>query len=75
MIELTPDNSAAYSNLGVVLSHMGDDAGARRMYEKSIELSPTYNAYSNLARQSITAAGEWSKAADCVRKEPEAERS
>jgi tetratricopeptide (TPR) repeat protein/predicted Ser/Thr protein kinase len=49
VLEMTPDNAAAYSNLGVVLMRMQDRAGARRMYEKSIELSPSYSVYTNLA--------------------------
>ncbi len=49
ILDLTPDNAAAYSNLGVVLNRMQDRAGARRMYEKSIALNPSYSTYTNLA--------------------------
>ncbi|HKE21625.1 MAG TPA: protein kinase [Bryobacteraceae bacterium] len=49
VLELTPDNAAAYSNLAVALSRMEDLAGAKRMYEKAIELNPTWAVYANLA--------------------------
>jgi serine/threonine-protein kinase len=67
VLELTPDNAAAYSNLGVVLSKLGDTAGARTMYEKSIALSPTYGAYANLANL-YSAEQRYSLAADTYRK-------
>ena len=67
MIELTPDNSAAYSNLGVALARLENTAAARAMYEKSIALSPTYAAYMNLAN--IYSADEkYNLAADTYRK-------
>ena len=67
VLELTPDNAAAYSNLGVVLSKLGDTAGARAMYEKSIALNPTYGAYANLANL-YSADGQYSLAVDTYRK-------
>ncbi|MCX6631217.1 MAG: protein kinase [Candidatus Solibacter sp.] len=67
VLELTPDNPAAHSNLGVVLSRLEDTAGARKMYEKSIALSPTYNAYANLANLD-SAEERYSLAADMYRK-------
>jgi serine/threonine protein kinase/tetratricopeptide (TPR) repeat protein len=51
VIELTPDNATAYSNLGAVYWGM-EDAKSREAaqvaFSKSIELSPSYAAYSNL---------------------------
>jgi serine/threonine-protein kinase len=67
VLELTPDNSAAYSNLGVVLARLEDLPGAQAMYEKSIALSPTYAAYTNLAN-SYSAQGKYQLSADTYRK-------
>jgi serine/threonine protein kinase/tetratricopeptide (TPR) repeat protein len=51
VIELTPDNATAYSNLGAVYWGM-EDAKSREAaqvaFSKSIALSPSYAAYSNL---------------------------
>lgn len=50
-VELTPDNSQAYFNLGAVLIDSGDPgrfAAAEEALRKSIALSPTYAAYTNL---------------------------
>ncbi|HKS66653.1 MAG TPA: protein kinase [Candidatus Acidoferrales bacterium] len=51
VIQLTPDNAAAYSNLASFYLDMGDAASvplAEQALKKSIELSPSYNAYANL---------------------------
>jgi eukaryotic-like serine/threonine-protein kinase len=51
-IELTPDNGPAYSNLASVYLDMDDPKfvpQAEEALRKSIELSPSYPAYANLA--------------------------
>ena len=51
-IELTPDNPVAYSNLGAAYLDSGDSKKfpqAEAALKKSIELSPSYPAYANLA--------------------------
>ncbi len=51
-IELTPDNAQVYSNLGAVYLDTGDAKKyplAEAALKKSIELSPNYPAYANLA--------------------------
>jgi serine/threonine protein kinase/tetratricopeptide (TPR) repeat protein len=51
VIELTPDNATAYSDLGAEYMDLEDaksrDA-AEAAFKKSIQISPTYAAYSNL---------------------------
>jgi serine/threonine-protein kinase len=50
--ELTPDNAQVYSNLGAVYVDWGDPKvlpEAEKALKKSIELSPSYPAYANLA--------------------------
>jgi serine/threonine-protein kinase len=51
-LELTPDNAGVYENLGVAYSNSNDpnvEAKAEWAFKKSIELSPSYVAYGNLA--------------------------
>jgi tetratricopeptide (TPR) repeat protein len=51
VIELTPDNSAAYSNLGTAYLAIGDAKSlelAATAFRKSLDLTPTYEAYANL---------------------------
>jgi Flp pilus assembly protein TadD len=50
-IELTPDNAQAYFNLGAVYLDIGDTKSlslAEQALKKSVELSPSYQAYANL---------------------------
>jgi tetratricopeptide (TPR) repeat protein len=47
--ELVPSSASAWSNLGGVLQMQGDFVGARRAYDRSLQLEPSKNAYSNLA--------------------------
>jgi serine/threonine protein kinase/tetratricopeptide (TPR) repeat protein len=50
-LELTPDNSVVYGNLGVALLNSGDPkmlAESERTLKKSIAISPSFAAYSNL---------------------------
>ena len=70
-VELTPDNAQAYSNLGAVYVDTGDPKmlpDAEQALKKSIELSPTYAAYANLAslyyheKRFTESAGMWEKA-------------
>ncbi len=51
VIELTPDNATAYSNLGAVYMDVGDaksNEAAEAAFKKSLQLAPKYEAYSNL---------------------------
>ncbi len=51
IIELTPDNPEAYSDLGVQYMQLADSqsaAAAEAAFQKSIQLAPNYQAYSNL---------------------------
>lgn len=50
-VELTPDNAQAYFNLGAVLIDSGDRrryAAAEAALSRSIDLNPSYAAYTNL---------------------------
>jgi len=47
--ELTPDNANAYTNLGALYYSMNRNEDARKAYEKSISITPTYPALANLA--------------------------
>lgn len=48
VIRLAPDHYAALSNLGSALNESGRTAEAITMYQRAIEIKPTYMAYSNL---------------------------
>ncbi len=51
-LELTPDNDGVYENLGIAYGNSDDPAvvaKAEWAFKKSIEISPTYAAYSSLA--------------------------
>jgi serine/threonine-protein kinase len=51
VIELTPDNSEAYSDLGVEYMELKDSqsyAASEAALQKSIQLAPNYQAYTNL---------------------------
>jgi serine/threonine protein kinase/tetratricopeptide (TPR) repeat protein len=51
VIDLTPDNATAYSNLGGEYLMLGDSKSyeaAEAAFKKSIQIAPTYAAYSNL---------------------------
>jgi Flp pilus assembly protein TadD len=39
-VQAEPHNAAALNNLAVSLEQMGDFAGARKAYEKALELKP-----------------------------------
>jgi serine/threonine-protein kinase len=47
-IKYAPDNAILFGNFGVLLYNMQNRAEARRMFENSIALTPTYSSYSNL---------------------------
>jgi eukaryotic-like serine/threonine-protein kinase len=56
-LELTPDNAQVYWNLGATYLDSGDpklQADAERAFKKSIELSPSYQAYANLGALYLT---------------------
>jgi serine/threonine-protein kinase len=64
VIELTPDNPQAYSNLGA--EYIGtDDAAAEAAFQKSIQLAPNYEAYSNIGWLYITQK-RWTDAAHAL---------
>ena len=48
VIELTPDNYIGYANLAAMYLRLGRHAEAAAMLERSLALSPTAEAYSNL---------------------------
>ncbi len=48
VVELTPLNSAGYSNLGEALLRMGDLGAAKKALEKSVSIAPTLAGWSNL---------------------------
>jgi eukaryotic-like serine/threonine-protein kinase len=51
VIELTPDNATAYSNLGAEYIDLADEkqySAAEAALKRSLQISPTYGAYSNL---------------------------
>jgi tetratricopeptide (TPR) repeat protein len=66
VIELTPDNAEAYSNLGAEYMSLNDsqsNAAAEAAFQKSIQLAPNYAAYANLGFLHLTEK----RYADCVR--------
>jgi serine/threonine-protein kinase len=48
IIRIAPDHFGALVNLGAALNELGDVSEAITMYERAIEIRPTYMAYSNL---------------------------
>ena len=57
IIELTPDNPEAYSDLGDMrMADSHSAAAAEAAFQKSIQLAPNYQAYSNLGRLYIRSA-------------------
>ena len=50
VIELTPDNTRGYNNLGVTYLRMQRTTDAVRQWERSIAIRPTFSAASNLGR-------------------------
>jgi eukaryotic-like serine/threonine-protein kinase len=70
VIELTPDNPEAYSDLGVVYMELKDSrsyAAAETAFQKSIQLAPNYQAYTNLGLLYIDQK-RYAEAADATRK-------
>jgi len=68
--QMTPDNPIAYSNLGaayMVLEDPASQAEAQAAFEKSLQLAPTYQAYSNLGYLYLI-AGRYAAAAENLRK-------
>ena len=49
VIELAPDNAAAYANIGVIYYNQNKWQDSVEMNEKSLALKPTADTYSNLA--------------------------
>lgn len=48
VLEITPDNALAHATLGGVMQLLGRDAEAEKHLKQSIELQPSYAAYTNL---------------------------
>jgi len=48
VLEITPDNAMAYATLGGMAQLLGKDAEAEKDLKRSIELQPSYAAYTNL---------------------------
>ena len=70
VIELTPDNPSAYSDLGVVYMELKDSrsyAAAEAAFQKSIQLAPNYQAFTNLGLLYIDQK-RYTEAADATRK-------
>ena len=70
VIELTPDNAEAYSNVGAAYMTLNDDksnALAEASFRKSIQLGPTYVPFTNLAMLYLTER-RYSEAAQNARK-------
>ena len=68
--QMTPDSPIAYSNLGaayMVLRDSASQAEAQAAFEKSLQLAPTYQAYSNLGYLYLI-AGRYAEAAEKLRK-------
>jgi tetratricopeptide (TPR) repeat protein/tRNA A-37 threonylcarbamoyl transferase component Bud32 len=62
VIELTPDNPRGYSNLGAVYIYMDRPTEAEAMLQRSVAVSPTADALSNLGTLQF-AAGRYADAA------------
>ncbi len=48
VLEMTPDNAMAHATLGGMMQLLGKDAEAEKHLKHSIELQPSYAAYTNL---------------------------
>jgi len=48
VVELTPDNARGWTNLGGMNARLGQDSTAIAAYEKSLAVSPSFEAYTNL---------------------------
>ncbi len=48
VLQITPDNALAHATLGGVAQMLGKDANAEKHLKRSIELQPSYAAYTNL---------------------------
>lgn len=46
--DLRPDSASAFQRLGTALHAAGDEQGALQSYERSLQLGPNANAYSNI---------------------------
>ncbi|MGB9106771.1 MAG: protein kinase [Terriglobales bacterium] len=66
-VELTPDNALAHGNLGLALDQLGRADAAEAELKKSIELQPTYPAYTMLGRLYYRQR-RWAEAAATVEK-------
>ena len=69
-IDLTPDNGSVYQNLGAVYIDTGDSKRypeAERMLRKSIDLEPSYPAYTNLGYL-YSQQQKYTEAADALEK-------
>jgi len=62
VLVLTPENHWAFNNLGGLLLAAGRRAEAGEMFQRSLELHPTYAAYSNLGTIAF-ADSHWQEAA------------
>ena len=70
VIELTPDNATAYSNLGAEYMSIGDAASnrlAEAALKKSIQIAPSYSGYANLGAFYM-GVGDYEEAAAMTRK-------
>src|SRR4029077_11913950 len=68
--QMTPDNPIAYSNLGAAYMDLQDpesQAAAVAAFQKSLQLSPTYAAYSNLGFLYLN-QGRYVESAEALRK-------
>jgi tetratricopeptide (TPR) repeat protein len=70
VIDLTPDNAVGYSNLGTAYLNLGDAKSfteAESAFRKSLQLTPSYEVYANLA---VLYMGQnrYQEAADTTRK-------
>jgi tetratricopeptide (TPR) repeat protein len=48
VLEMTPDNAMAHATLGGMMQLLGKDAEAEKHLKQSVELQPSYAAYTNL---------------------------
>lgn len=67
VLEITPDNALAHATLGGVMQLLHKDAEAEQHLKRSIELQPSYAAYTNLGALYLRQR-RWAEAASTTRR-------
>jgi tetratricopeptide (TPR) repeat protein len=74
VLEITPDNAMAHATLGGMAQLLGKDAEAEQHLKRSIELQPSYAAYTNLGALYYRER-RWAESVEITRKALDINRS